>query len=149
MTRVPQVKSVVSYSYTITSDKGGILGTLQGFTPSSTRPLQRIHEIAQRTPDNITDTIEIVPGRTEFTITVDRLETYDKAMMEALGFPNFEDLTQIVAPITINETWIDSLGNTRTIQYIDCWVASWNKTIREGTTTVTETVTLNPTRIKV
>jgi len=143
-TQIPSTKTAVSYSYVVKSDKGGVLGTLQGFNPSVNRALERVREINW---SNLEDTVEIVPGRSEITISIDRLETYDKAMMEALGYDSLEELPQITSPITITETITDSLGRTRTISYVDCWIQSWGKTIREGTITVTETVTLWPTKI--
>ena len=143
-TRIPNVKTVVSYAYTISAN-GVNIGTLQGFNPSANRNLERVREILGN--DSSIDTFEIVPGRTEFTISIDRIETYNAAMMKALGFTAFEDISVVTDPIQILETVRDKAGNTRSIEYKDCWIQSWNKTIREGTITVTESVTLWPTRI--
>jgi hypothetical protein len=145
-TRIPNVKTVVSYSYTIKAN-GVPIGTLQGFSPSANRTLERVREIMGN--DAAQDTFEIVPGRTEFTISIDRFETYDKVMMKALGYTSLEDISVVTDPILIIETVRNKAGQTRTIEYQDCWVQSWAKTIREGTITVTETVTLWPTRIVV
>jgi len=143
-TRIPNTRTAVSYAYTIKAN-GIILGTLQGINPSANRNLERIREIL----NTELDTFEIVPGRTDFTITVDRLETYDKSMMKALGFATFEDLSKITDPIQIVEELRNSTGKTRKIEYQNCWVQTWSKTIREGTITITESVTLFPERIRI
>lgn len=143
-TRIPNTRTAVSYAYTIKAN-GVPIGTLQGFNPSANRTLERVREILNEE----VDTVEIVPGRTEFTITVDRLETYEKAMMDALGFASFEDISKVTDPILIVEEIRGPQGQTRRIEYQRCWVQTWSKTIREGTITVTENVTLWPERIAV
>jgi|YelNatPaOPRAMG01_1025707.scaffolds.fasta_scaffold04034_4 hypothetical protein len=144
MTRIPETKTVVSYAYTVKVN-GKAVGTLQTFTPSGTRMLDRVREIMNE--EN--DIVEIVPGRTEFTATIDRLETYDEALIQALGYDNFTTLDQITTPIQIIEEISGPNGKRRTIHYEDCWIQSVNKTIREGTITVSESVTLWVTRVQV
>jgi PAS domain-containing protein len=122
------------------------IGTLQGFDPSANRQLERIREIMNED----SDIFEIVPGRTEFTISIDRIETYNQAMLDALGYTSFEDISQITDPIQIVETITGPVSKgspKRTIVYQNCWIQGWSKTIREGTITVTERVTLWPERI--
>lgn len=145
MTRIPDTTTTVSYAYTIQA-QGKNIGTLQGFTPSANRILERVRQIQ----DEERDTVEIVPGRSEFSVTIDRLETYNESMMEALGFTSFEDLSQVVAPFQIVEMVRapDSRGGKiRRIFYQDCWIQSITKTIREGTTSVSESVTIQVTKI--
>ena len=144
-TRIPHTKATVSYGYTISAN-GVPIGTLQGFNPTQNRPLDRVREIM----NEIDDIVEIVPGRTDLTIAIDRLETYDKNFFEAMGYATYEDLSQITTPILIMEEIRNPVtGAGRKIQYQDCWFTSWGKTIREGTITVTETVSVFPTRIRV
>lgn len=143
MTRIPKTKTVVSYAYTVTAN-GTPIGTLQGFNPSANRILERIRQIM----DEEQDTVEIVPGRSDFTLSVDRLELYEKAVFEAFGTDN--DISKIVNPIQITEIITSpSTSEKRTISYQRCWIQNWSKAIREGTTTVTETVSLLPERIVV
>ncbi len=145
MTRIPNTTTVASYAYTVKAN-GSVIGTVQGFNPSANRNLERVREILNETDD----IVEIVPGRTEFTITLDRLETYNKGMMEELGFSTFEDISQVTDPIQIVEEIRGpvALGSpSRIIVYERCWIQTWGKTIREGTITVTESVTLWPERI--
>jgi len=142
MTRIPNTTTTVSYAYTVKA-QGSVIGTLQGFNPTANRSLERIREIL----NEATDIVEIVPGRTEFSITLDRLETYNESMMEALGFASFEDISQVTDPIQILEEVRGPSGAIRKIVYERCWVQTWGKTIREGTITVTENVTLWPEQI--
>lgn len=144
MTRIPNTKTAVSYAYTIKIN-GTPVGTLQGFNPTSNRFLDRVREIMNEEDD----IVEIVPGRSEFTISIDRFETYDSAMMKALGYPLTTTIDQIQTPFEIVEQLIGPLGQTRTISYQRCWVQSIAKTVREGTVTVSETVTIWPERIVV
>lgn len=144
MTRIPSTKSVVSYAYTIKAD-GIKIGNLQGFNPSSNRSLERIREIM----NELDDTKEILPGRTDFQITIDRFETYDQAMMEVFDYPAFDFLHEIISPIDIIEEIQGPENRSRIIQYQDCWMQSISKTIREGTISVTESVTVWPTNVRI
>lgn len=138
-TQVPVTSTVVSYAYTI-SVNGKPIGTIQGFNPTSTRTTERIHEI-----QNVhKDTVEIVPGRTEIKITIDRMEIYTQHVVEALGLNPFEEgIVQITQPIDIIETLRDYTGVAkRTTTYANCWISSWAKQITEGTVTVKENVTV-------
>lgn len=143
-TRIPNTRSVVSYAYTVKAN-GVVIGTLQNFSTTANRRLERVRELMNEE----IDTFEIVPGRTDFTITLGRLETYDKQMMKALGYTTFEDLSKITDPITIVEEMRSNVGKVRKIEYQNCWVSSWSKTIAEGTVTVTENVSLDVERIRV
>jgi len=146
-TQIPFRNTVVSYAYTIKNDAGEPIGTLQGFNPSANRTLERVREL-RRTGDN-RDTFEIVPGRTEFTITVDRIETYADDLLSALGISDLEHITNATRSLQITEEVIGPNGETRVIHYQNCWVQSWSKSIREGTVTVTENATLWPESIRV
>ncbi len=147
--KVPNTKTVVSYAYKVLS-QGKKVGVLQGFTPGFNRPLERIRELG----NTIDDTIEIVPGRSDLTLSIDRLEIYDSNVLQALISPDVNptgDITTIMMnPIDIVETITDPTGTkTRTIVYNQCWINSYGKSIREGTILVTETVSLGVTKITI
>jgi hypothetical protein len=80
-TSIPNTKTVVSYSYTVLDAQSKAIGTLQGFNPSASRALERVREIM----NEVADTKEIVPGRTDFTISLDRLEMYNSGMVKDTG----------------------------------------------------------------
>lgn len=147
MTRIPNTKTVVSYAYTIRAG-GKTIGTIQGFNPSYNRTLERVREIQ----NSIDDTVEIVPGRTEITLTIDRFETYDETTLSKFGAKSSgidaNDISEVTDPFTITEIIQDSLGNVRTVDYVDCWIQTYGKTIREGTINVAENVTIFPTRVR-
>ena len=143
-TSIPNTKTVVSYSYTVLDAQSRAIGTLQGFNPSASRALERVREIM----NPAADTKEIVPGRTDFTISIDRLEMYNSGMVKSIGFGS-DDIANLTDPITIQEVIRGPQGQTRTIAYQDCWINTWSKTIQEGTITVKESVSLWPTRITI
>lgn len=141
MTRIPKTKTVVSYAYSVYADTI-VVGNLQGFNPSQNRALDRVRQLM----DDDSDIVEIVPGRGEITLSIDRFELYDTPMLAALGYD--ADISKITDPIQIRETITDpSTGKTRVVIYRDCWILNQSKTIREGTATVTETATIWPTKI--
>jgi len=142
-TIIPNTQSVVSYAYTIKAN-GVEIGTLQGFNPTGNRTVERVREIL----NTLEDTFEIVPGRSEFKITIDRIETYNKNVIKALGYNIFgESIAQVRDPITIVEQVTGPNGESRLITYDRCWISSWSKTIQEGQITTKENVTLEVERI--
>ena len=142
-TIIPNTQSVVSYSYQIKAS-GIVVGTLQGFNPTANRALERVREIA----NEISDTFEIVPGRSEFSITIDRIETYNKNVIAALGFNIFgESIAQIRDPITIVEQITGPNGESRQIVYDRCWLKTWSKNVQVGDITVKENCALDCERI--
>jgi len=135
----------VSYAYTI-KVAGRPVGTLQGFTPTANRQLDRIREIM----NELDDTVEIVPGRSEFSISIDRLETYERSIMEEFTFDGFTDLSQVIDSFQIVEEIrgpVAKGGRRRVIVYDGCWIQNITKTVREGTITVMESVTVQVTKI--
>ena len=147
MARIPNRKTVVSYAYTVKNNQGKAIGTLQGFSTTMSRRLERIFEINRNASD--VDTFEIVPGRSEFRVTIDRLETYGNSLWEALGITNAEEVSKAINPINITEVLQGPNGETRTTEYHNCWIESLGKNIREGTITVNETVQLQVEYINV
>jgi hypothetical protein len=145
MTRIPNSKTVVSYAYTIKVN-GTPIGTLQGFNPGADRKLERVREIM----NEIDDTKEIVPGRTDYTISINRLETYDADMLQALGLPRLATLHELTDPIDIiEEIQGPTSSQRRVISYNKCVIQSINKTIQEGNITVSQSVVIWPTSITV
>jgi hypothetical protein len=145
MSQIPNTKTVVSYSYSIFAN-GKRIGTLQDFSPDQTRTLERIREIAN---DNIAeDTFEILPGRRDITITATRFELYSTNFLDALGYELANgDLASIRDPLEVREQWRGPDGKVRSVVYSGCWISRLGKTVREGTSSVTESVTLSVTRV--
>lgn len=136
-------RTVVHYAYDI-KVRGKKVGTLQNFSPSSTRALERIREIAY----SDIDTLEIAPGRTDHQLTVEKLEFYNKSLVEALGYElaNIADLRE---PITIVETLHRPDGTKRRISYDNCWINTMGKTVTTGGVTVSENATLWATNVRI
>lgn len=138
--------TVVAYAYSVTVN-GQKIGNLQGFTPSYNRELQRVREIG-----NTTDDIkEIVAGRGEFTITLDRLESHDANFAQSMTLrgDNVVPSNQASGFSIVEKISTGSGGRTRTITYTNCWIQSYSKTVREGTLTVAENVVIWPTKVVV
>jgi hypothetical protein len=140
MASIPNRKTVVSYAYTVKNNNGKAIGTLQTLTIAMNRQLQRIFEINRNA--STVDTFEIVPGRSDYSISINRLETYENSLWEALGISNADEVSKATSPINITEILIGPNGETRTTEYHNCWIASIGKTIQEGTITVSENVSL-------
>lgn len=138
-TKIPKTTTVVSYAYELEID-GETIGTLQGFNPSQTRELQRIRAIDFELFD---DTFEIAPGRTDLTITVEKLEVYKESLLSYInsGVMPAEGIVQMIRPFNIIETIADP-GNTKRpakiVVYRDCWISNYSKSVKEGTITVLE-----------
>jgi len=140
MASIPNRKTVVSYAYTVKNNNGKAIGTLQGFNATMSRRLERIFEINRNASDK--DTFEIVPGRSEYRITIDRLETYENSLLEALGISNSDEVSKATNPINITEILQGPNGEIKKTEYHNCWIDSLGKNIREGQITVTENVSL-------
>lgn len=142
-TIIPSTNSVVSYAYTIKAN-GVTIGTLQSLSSNGNRALERVREVM----NTLEDTFEIVPGRSEFSITIDRIETYNKNVIAALGANVFgESIAQIRDPITIVEQITGPNGESRQIIYDRCWIKSWSKNVAVGEITVKENVAMDCERI--
>jgi hypothetical protein len=141
MGRAPSTQTAVYYSYDILVN-GIKVGILQRFSPTTDRALDRIREIA----NSDVDTIEIVPGRSERTVDVERFETYSKNLTMALGFEPM-DIGEISSPITIVETMHKPNGGKRQTIYEGCIPKRWTKQIQQSQITITETITLEVTNI--
>lgn len=153
----PNTKTVVSYTYTVTGAGKAKIATLQGFNPSYNRTLERVRELG-----NVdVDMLEIVPGRGEFTISLDRLETYSDNFATAIGLTGAhvggigDGSSGVIPsnqkiPFTVVETIKSSVtGKARTVTYNDCWIQSYAKTVREGTVLVAENMVIWPTSVNV
>jgi len=137
-------QSTVHYQYTIMMN-GQKVGTIQRFNPSSERDLVRIHQIM----NDEQDTVEIAMGRTATQITVERFETNQSALLDAIGMESYDDISDITVPIEIVEKMIKP-GNEkpRILHYVKCVPKSWSKSISVDQITVTESVTFWVTSVK-
>lgn len=152
--RKPNTNTIPSYAYKIQIDGQEGIATLQGFNVTFNRDLQRVRELG----NILDDIVEIVPGRGDFTITLERLETYSSNFAQALGFSGVGGAavngvdsvvpSNQIQSFNITET-ISDFTNTdkRTISYNNCWIQSYSKSVREGTLLVVENITVWPTSV--
>lgn len=141
-TSIPQTAHSVFYAHSISAN-GLEIGSFERFSKRSTRTTERIREVlASRGPQ----VKEIVWGGTDISIDVNRVELYNKAILEAFGSEIFtlEDFNQYV---DIHEfQWNPGLNPTsdtpsRTITFVDCVASDWGKDLDTGTARVVETMT--------
>jgi len=137
----PNTKTEVYYSYEIKAN-GVKIGTLQRFNPSQTRTADRLREIA----NNGGAIIEIVPGITDFEITIAKSKIYTEAATDAFGY-DVKTLQDIVDPIDIVEKSYHPDGTVKTYTWKDCWITRYGKTVAVGTTINAEDITLWPTEV--
>lgn len=155
--RKPKTNAVPSYAYKVMINGQTGIATLQGFNVTFNRELQRVRELG----NIIDDIVEIVPGRGDFTISLERLETYSANFAQALGFTPTTNLSTVngidsivpsnqILPFDIIESISDFTSiNKRTITYSNCWIQSYSKSVREGTLLVVENLTVWPTAVTV
>ncbi len=80
-TSVPETQASVFYAYTITINNEEV-GTLEKFSSKSTRSVERIREVLfSRGPE----TREIVWGGTDTSVDIDKVELYQKSLLELVG----------------------------------------------------------------
>ncbi len=134
---IPNTQTRVFYSYTIRMN-GHPIGTIQEFSPSARKTLERVREISA---ERGTRVIEIVPGVVDFSITVSRLVLYKSKLFDALGFEvgSLEDLN---TPFEIEETCQFPDGRKETFLYHECQFESIDYTISLRETIVTERATI-------
>ena len=93
----PNTKAEVFYSYEIKAN-GVKIGTLRRFNPSQTRTAERLREIA----NNGGAILEVVPGVTDFEITISKSKIYTESAAQAFGY-DVKTLQDIVDPVDIVE----------------------------------------------
>jgi len=158
MARLPKTDSEVWYSYEITID-GVQVGTLRSFNPTQTRTVDIIREIAT----NGGQIKEIVPGVTDYTIRLEKVRLYNKALFDHFGIVTKDIQNQVRAldikeaihfPLDVPNDSItgppgsaDGNAGVAYLNYEDCWITDWGKTIATGAITNVETMTVRPTRV--
>lgn len=108
MAGIPVTTVVVNYAYTIfAKDKDGLeteVGTLQTFNASATRQVTRQRGVQPNLSD-MNDSTHLVPGYSDYTLQVDRLELYNRQIFQAFGLTSIETFDQIKdVPLTIVES---------------------------------------------
>lgn len=159
MARLPQTDSEVWYSYEITINSVHV-GTLRSFNPTQTRTVDIIREIAT----NGGEIKEIVPGVTDYTVRLEKVRLYNKTMFDHFGIVTKDVQNQVRAldikeaihypRMDVKNTEVTGPPGADTenagvayLNYEDCWITDWGKTITTGAITNVETMTVRPTRV--
>ena len=142
--------AVVSYAYSIRLNDIEI-GAIQRFTPSSSRAAERIREIRASSGNK---TLGLIPNREDVEATLERVTLFRKGLEKYFGegrVPSAEVFfASIRGGVDIIEQQFTPAANAftppstvnRQLKYSHCVPNAWSKTIDNGTTMVTESVTV-------
>jgi len=137
MSPLPRTATAVFYSYTISANNTEV-GSLQSFNPSSTRQVERIRQIMFSTGARV---IDMVPGTTDTSISLEHVRLYKKSLFEAFSYQIFalEDLTE---PMDIIEEMNHPDGLVDFLVYHQCLFSDWSETRTVGTAHVAGSATV-------
>lgn len=143
---------VVYYAYSIQLN-GKEIGTIQSFSPSSTRNAERLREIRASTG---TKTVALVPGREDRELTLQKVTLFKKSVLGYFGENEVPDPVTIFNIIRNGVDIVEQLyqppaegeGNTApstlldTTTYKHCVPSQYSKAIELGNVFVMENVTV-------
>ena len=149
---LPNTLHSVFYSYAITVDGVGQIGSFEKFSSTFSRTAERIREVYF---SRGAQTKEIVWAGTDIQVSVDHVELYQTSILQAFGFQIYtiEDLNQTIhihelMYIPNNPTLsgnVEDPGSTNTtyrmLTYKDCVATAANKEVNIGTAKVIESMT--------
>jgi hypothetical protein len=135
---LPTTETRVFYSYEI-KIKNNVVGTLQEFSPSARKTVERVREISYKQG---TQVMEIVPGVVDFSVTVSKLMLYKDKLTEVLGGKGIFSIEDIAEPFDIYEYCHKPGGETETIVYHGCQIESYDYTVSVRETLITERATI-------
>lgn len=162
---LPFTNSEVWYAYTI-KIQGQEVGTLRSFAPTQTRTFEYVREIGT----NGGHIFEGVPGITDYKIHLEKVRLYTKRILDYFGIA-MHDIQNQIHSIDIQETTYKSAvppdadpvnanldgarssnrnlgaGGIGILNYEECWITSWGKTVAVGTVLVIETMDVQPVRV--
>ena len=134
-TAVPNTQHSVFYAYSLHIN-GSEIGSFENFSSDSTRTHERIREVLfSRGPE----TKEIVWGGTDTNVTLNRVELYQKSVLEAIG-NNILTLEDFIFPVNITEVMVKPDGGKRILTYKDSVATRWGKSMDTGTVRVVESM---------
>jgi len=137
-TAVPNTMHSVFYAYSIHIN-GVEIGSLESISDNSTRTVERIREVMfSRGPE----VNEIVWGGTDTDITMNRVELYNKSILESFGF-EIHALEDFTFPVNITEVMQlpEALGGgKRVLTFKDAVASSWSASKDTGTVRIVETL---------
>lgn len=140
-TAVPETQASIFYAYTITIDNQEI-GTLEKFSSKSTRATESIREILFSRGPEIR---EIVWGGTDTTIDLEKVELYQKSLLELVG-REIHTLEDFTFPVNITEVMQMPAGlggGQRILTFLDAVCTNWGKSQSTGQARVVESMTFN------
>lgn len=141
-----EAQVLTNYTYNISAN-GISVGTLQSFSPSNTRAVERLREIRGDATSGIQDVLGVYPGGDDPTFRATRVQLYTQNLLQAFGLGSIKSLNEITTPIDVEEIATSSDGQTETVIYSKCLPTSLSKTVTVGTVLVTEEASFAVTEI--
>lgn len=133
MPNLPWSRHAVWYAHDIRVN-GRIVGSLQSIGSEFRQNLERIRELFENTGTRVR---EMVPGNTDISLRVERIQLYRTPLFKALGYEVYS-LEQFKHKFDVVERqyWPD--GTVIQTVYHDCMLATYGKTISNATIHVAE-----------
>ena len=162
---LPITSSEVWYAYTI-KIQGQEVGTLRSFNPTQTRTFEYVREIGT----NGGHIFEGVPGVTSYKLHLEKVRLYSKRILDYFGIA-MHDIQNQIHSIDIQETIYKSIappdadpvsanldgarssnrnlgaGGIGILNYEECWIEQWGKTVQTTAVLVVESMDVSPVRI--
>lgn len=162
---LPFTSSEVWYAYTI-KIQGQEVGTLRTFNPTQTKTFEYVREIGT----NGGHIFEGVPGVTDYTVRLEKVRLYAKRILDYFGIA-MHDIQNQIHSIDIQESIFKSAvppdadpvnanldgaqssnrnlgaGGIGILNYEECWITEWGKTVQTTAVLVVETMTVRPVRV--
>jgi len=137
-TAVPNTAHSVFYAYSIHVN-GVEIGSLENISETSTRTVERIREVMFSRGAEVK---EIVWGGTDTSVTMNRVELYNNAILESFGVEIFA-LEDFTFPVNITEIMQlpEALGGgKRVLTFKDAVAENWSASKDTGTVRIVETL---------
>lgn len=130
---------------------GLVVGTIESFNVSTSRPVQRIRELRSEKPGQV---LEMVPSPADSNINVTGFMVYDAGKqhlfqrISGADGQSYIDLQSQNTPFDIVEKYTHPGTNTEyEVIYKGCWLDNYSKTQNIGTAAVSETASIQVSAI--
>ena len=137
-------RATVFYAYTISI--GGVsVGTCEQFSEKSQRQVERIREIP-RSQGQGPSPVDIVWGGSDVTLELQRVELYNKSLLNVFGAAGFLDFANTFLDVTESLFMPnDAKGkpqSPKVTTFKDCVVSNYSKQIQTSQARIMETMTV-------
>ena len=143
MTVLPtNLKAAVWWAYDILMNQTPV-GSLQNFSPTQAKTIERVRQIffSDNTNGGGPRVIDMVPGITDISATVERIRMFESNLLQAMDLDEFS-LEDINDPFTILESLHRPSGGDIETSYSLCLFSEFGHAIQIGTSYIMERATV-------